>query len=149
MTARARNLTAAIVLVGAGVWWFFAALPFRPLSRIFPQVAAAIVVVLGLILGVLTAIGHGPVIRLAEGDAGERHMRSGTLIGALVLWTALIPVGGLLPASIVGVTVLGLITFRGHHGTLRAIVIALASVLVFFALFRFVLYVPFPRGLLG
>jgi heme A synthase len=135
--------------MAAAGYWYIAAADFRPLSRIFPRVVAGIVFVSALILTVLTLLGRGPVIRLSDGDAGERHMRSGTLMGALVLWTALIPLAGLLGASVVGVVIMGFITFRGHRGTGRAIAIALASVVVFYLLFQLVLHVPFPLGLFG
>ena len=149
MTQRTRNLLSAAVLVAVSVFWYLSAADFRPLSRIFPRVVAAIVGISAVVLAVLTVLGHGPVIRLASGDAGERHMRSGTLMGALVLWTALIPVAGLLLASLVGVAVMGAITFRGHHGTGRAIIVALVSVGAFYLLFQMVLHVPFPVGLFG
>lgn len=149
MTARARNLTSAIVLMGASAYWFLAAADYRPMSRAFPQVLATILFGLALLLAILTLLGHGPVIRLAAGDASQRHMRSGTLMAALVLWTVLIPIGGLLIASLVGVAVMGIITFRAHVGTVRAILIALAGVVVFYLLFNIVLRVPFPMGLLG
>lgn len=149
MTARTRNLTAAGVVLLASAYWFLEAGGFRPLSRIFPRVVAGIVFVSALVLAVLTLVGHGPVIRMATGDSGTRHMRSGTLMGALVLWTALVPLVGLLAAGIVGVIAMGLITFRGHQGTTRAIIIALISVGAFYGLFRYVLFVPFPTGIFG
>jgi hypothetical protein len=147
VTQRARNLTASIVLMAATVYWYRTAEAYRPLSRLYPQVVAGIVFVLAAILGILTLIGHGPVIVIADGDAGERHVRAGTLTVALVLWTALVPLVGLLAASLIGVTIMGLITFRGHTGTIRAILIAVASVIVFYFLFELVLYVPFPTGM--
>jgi putative tricarboxylic transport membrane protein len=149
MTQKARNLTAALVLMALSVYWFLEADGFRPLSALFPKVVALIVFTIGAVLTLWTLLGRGPVIRMAEGDATQRHTRSGTLIGALVLWTALIPFLGLLVASIVGVVVMGLITFRAHVGTIRAIVIALASVLIFYFLFQVLLHVPFPAGLFG
>jgi hypothetical protein len=149
MTARSRNLTSAVVLMAVSAYWFVEAGGFRPLSRIFPRVVAAIVFIAALLLGILTFLGHGPVIQLAEGDAEERHMRSGTLMGAIVGWTALIPLLGLLAASAIGVVAIGFITFRGHHGTGRAIISALISVVVFYFLFQVVLYVPFPMGVFG
>jgi hypothetical protein len=149
MTARTRNLGAAIFVLIVSAYWFVEAGGFRPLSRIFPQVVAAIVFVSAAVLAVLTLMGHGPVIRMATGDSGTRHKRSGTLMGALVLWTALVPLVGLLAAGTVGVIVMGLITFRGHQGTTRAIIIALVSVGAFYALFRYVLFVPFPTGVFG
>lgn len=149
MTARTRNLTAAVVILLVSAYWLVEAGGFRPLSRVFPQVVAGIVFVSALVLAVLTLVGHGPVIRMAEGDSGTRHRRSGTLMAALVLWTALVPVVGLLAAGAVGVIVMGLITFRGHQGTTRAIIIALVSVGAFYGLFRYILYVPFPTGIFG
>ncbi|MEX2445689.1 MAG: tripartite tricarboxylate transporter TctB family protein [Alkalispirochaeta sp.] len=149
MTARTRNFAAAVLVLLVSAYWYVEADGFRPLSRIFPQVVAGIVFVSALVLAVLTLVGHGPVIAMAAGDSGTRHMRSGTLMGALVLWTALVPLVGLLAAGVVGVIVMGLITFRGHHGTTRAIIVALVSVSVFYALFRYVLFVPFPTGIFG
>lgn len=129
------------------VYWHRTAAAYRPLSRLYPQVVAAIVFVLAAVLGILTVIGHGPVIVIAKGDSGERHVRAGTLMAAIVLWTVLVPIIGLLPASLIGVTIMGLITFRGHQGTLRAILVAIASVIIFYFLFEVVLYVPFPTGI--
>lgn len=149
MSEKGRNLSSAVAIMAVSGYWFIAADAFRPLSRLFPQVLGGIVFVLGLILAILTLIGRGPRIRLSGGDSGERHMRSGTLIGALLLWTALIPLSGLLIASVVGTVVIGLLTFRAHAGTLRAIVIALVAVALFYALFSMVLNVRFPLGLLG
>ncbi len=149
MTQKARNLSAAAVIMGVSVYWFVEADGFRPLSALFPKVVAVIVFVVGAILTAWTLLGHGPVIRMAQGDASERHHRSGTMIGALVLWTVLIPFLGLLLASVIGVLVMGLITFRAHVGTIRAIVIALASVLVFYFFFQVLLHVPFPAGVFG
>lgn len=149
MTVRTRNLVSAIAVLLVSAYWFVEAGGFRPLSRIFPQVVAGIVFVSALILAVLTIIGHGPVIQVAGGDSGTRHRRSATLMGALVVWTVLVPLIGMLAAGAVGVILMGVITFRGHHGTIRAILIALVSVVVFYGLFRFVLFVPFPAGVFG
>jgi len=149
MTNRTRNLISAVSVLLVSAYWFFEAGAFRPLSRIFPQVVAGIVFVAALVLAVLTIIGHGPVIQMAGGDSGTRHRRSGTLMGALVVWTALVPLIGMLAAGAVGVVLMGIITFRGHQGTIRAIVIALVSVGFFYGLFRFVLFVPFPAGVFG
>ena len=71
------------------------------------------------------------------------------LIVAMVVWTLLIPVAGLLIASIVGVVTMGTITFRAHAGTIKAIVIALAAVLAFYFFFQQLLHVYFPMGLFG
>lgn len=149
MTVRTRNLISAFSVILVSVYWFVEAANFRPLSRIFPQVVAGIVFITALVLAVLTLIGHGPVIAMAEGDSATRHRRSGTLMGALVVWTALVPLVGLLVAGVVGVVLMGIITFRGHQGTTRAILIALMSVGFFYGLFRFVLFVPFPAGIFG
>lgn len=149
MTQKARNLSAALIIMGVSVFWFVEAGGFRPLSALFPRVAAVILLVLGAVLTVWTLVGHGPVIRMAKGDASQRHARSGTLMAALILWTALIPLLGLLGASIIGVLVMGIITFRAHVGTIRAVVIALVSVLIFYFLFQELLHVPFPLGLFG
>ncbi len=148
MNEKARNLTSAVVLTIVGAYWFVTADAFGPLSRLFPRVISGFVFVLALCLAVLTIAGRGPAIAMAKGDAGERHVRSGTLMAALVLWTALIPLLGLLIASLVGVTLMGVITFRAHTGTVRAIIVALISVGAFYLLFQEILRVRFPMGLL-
>lgn len=148
MSEKMRNLLSGVAILAVSIYWFIAARGFKELSRLYPQVIAVIVGLLALVLLGMTLLGRGPKIALAGGDAGERHLRSGTMIGAMVLWTALIPVVGLLIASIVGVTAMGLITFRAHVGTVRAIIIAVLLVFVFFLLFRFLLNVPFPTGIL-
>lgn len=149
MTQRTRNLLSATVLLVAGVAWFVIARDYRQLSKLYPQVIASVTIVFAIVLGVLTAAGHGPVIRLARGDAAERHLRSGTLIAALVGWTLLIPLLGLLVSSIIGVLAMGILTFRSHIGTKRAVFIAVAVVLVFYFLFQQLLNVYFPMGLFG
>ncbi len=149
MTQKTRNLSAALAIMAVSVFWFLESGTFRPLSALFPRVVAVIVFVIGAILTAWTLFGHGPVIRMAEGDASERHTRAGTLMAALVLWTALIPLLGLLVSSIIGVVVMGVITFRAHVGTIRAIVIALVSVLAFYFVFQVFLHVPFPAGVFG
>ena len=148
MTQRARNLSSSLVLMAVSAFWFVESGTFRQLSQIFPRVLATVVFVLAAIMAFLTLIGRGPVIKLAEGDAGARHMRSGTMIVAMVIWTALIPLIGLLVASLIGVVGIGLLTFRAHIGTLRAIIIAVVLVGAFYLLFAVVLNVPFPRGVL-
>lgn len=149
LSQKSRNIASAVIIMGVSTFWFFEANSFRPLSRLFPQVLAAIVFVLALILLVLTIIGKGPKIRLAGGDSTERHNRAATLIGGLVVWTVLIPVVGLLIASLFGTLLMGMLTFRAHVGTLRAVLIALVSVTLFYILFSVLLNVPFPMGLLG
>ncbi|MFP4302423.1 MAG: tripartite tricarboxylate transporter TctB family protein [Alkalispirochaetaceae bacterium] len=149
LSQQARNLTSAGVIMIVSGYWYFAAESFRPLSRLFPQVLAVIVFSLALILAVLTVLGKGPKIRLSEGDDKDRHSRAATLITVLAVWTALIPVAGLLIASVVGTLLMGLLTFRAHAGTLRAVLIALMSVALFYLLFNVLLNVPFPMGLLG
>ncbi|GEM_PF-2012851 len=149
MTQRARNLLSAVVLLIAGVYWFIEARGYPPLSRLYPQVLAGIIVVLSLLLGGLTLAGFGPVIRLARGDAAERHLRSGMLMTSLIVWTLLIPLGGLLIASLIGVVTMGFLTFRAQKGTIRGIVIAVVVVLGFYFLFQEVLNVYFSFGLLG
>lgn len=148
MTERARNVSASLLVMAGSAYWFVEASSFRPLSRIFPRVLGGVVFLLALTLGVLTLIGRGPSIKLASGDAGARHLRAGTLIGAMLVWTVLIPLIGLLVASILGVVGIGVLTFRAHVGTIRAIVIAVVSVVVFYLLFAVVLHVPFPGGIL-
>lgn len=148
MTQRARNLTSAAVIMAASAYWYIEGSGFRPLSAIFPRVLAVIVFVLAALLGILTLIGHGPVIKVSDGDAAARHLRAGTLMVATVIWTALVPILGLLIASVVGVLGIGILTFRAHIGTIRAIIIAVAFVGLFYALFAIVLNVPFPRGVL-
>lgn len=144
MTERSRNLTASIlVMVGSG-FWFIKSGDFPPLSSIFPRVLGAIVFALAAILAVLTLFGRGPSIKIAEGDAGSRHLRAGTLIAATVVWTALIPIIGLLAASFIGVIGIGILTFRAQVGTIRAIIIAVIAVALFYLLFSVVLNVPFP-----
>lgn len=149
LSQSARNLTSAMVIMAVSGYWYFAADGFRPLSRLFPQVLAAIVFVLALLLGLLTLLGKGPKIRLSGGDDKERHSRSTTLMTGLIIWTVLIPISGLLIASVAGTLLIGMLTFRAHVGTLRAVVIALLSVGLFYLLFSVVLNVPFPMGLLG
>lgn len=149
MTQRSRNLLSAIVLLVASVYWFIEARDYPPLSRLYPQVLAGIIVVLSLLLGGLTLAGFGPVIRLARGDAAERHLRSGMLMTSLIVWTLLIPLGGLLIASLIGVVTMGFLTFRAQAGTIRGIVIAVVVVLGFYFLFQEVLNVYFSFGLLG
>lgn len=148
MSEKARNLLSGFAILTVSIYWFVAAGEFKELSRLYPQVIAVIVAFLALVLLGMTLFGRGPKIALAGGDAGERHMRSGTMIVVLVLWTALIPVVGLLIASVLGVTAMGLLTFRAHVGTIRAIIIAVILVFVFFLLFRILLNVPFPTGIL-
>lgn len=148
MIERTRNLLSGSIILAVSVYWFVAAADYKELSRLYPQVIAVIVAGLALVLLGMTIFGNGPKIQLATGDPGERHLRSTTMIVAMIVWTALIPVLGLLIASVIGVTTMGLITFRAHAGTVRAIVIAVALVFVFFLLFRFLLNVPFPRGIL-
>jgi hypothetical protein len=149
LSQTARNAASALIIMGVSTFWFFEANSFRPLSRLFPQVLAAIVFVLALILLVLTLLGKGPQIRLAGGDTAQRHNRAATLIGALLVWTVLIPVTGLLIASLLGTLLMGMLTFRAHLGTFRAVIIALVSVTLFYILFSVLLNVPFPMGLLG
>ncbi len=148
MTQRTRNLLSAIIVLAIGGYWFFAAYEYRELSRLYPQVIAGIVVTLATILLVLTLLGHGPKIQIATGDASERHLKSGTMMAVMIVWTALIPVVGLLIASVIGVAAMGTITFRAHVGTRRAIIVAVIAVFAFFVLFRYLLNVPFPTGLL-
>lgn len=148
MTERARNVSASLLVMAGSAYWVVEASRFRPLSRIFPQVLGGAVFLLALTLGILTLIGKGPTIKLSSGDAGARHLRAGTLIGAMLVWTALIPLVGLLVASILGVVGIGVLTFRAQVGTIRAILIAVISVVVFYILFAVVLNVPFPGGIL-
>ncbi len=148
MKQTARNLTAAILVMAASAYWFLESDGFRPLSRLFPRFVSAVVFVLAAILAALTLFGKGPIIRISRGNAETRHLRSGTLIVAMTVWTALIPLLGLLTASLLGVTGIGVLTFRAHIGTRRAIFIAVAVVIAFYLLFALALNVPFPRGLL-
>ncbi len=148
MNEKTRNLLASLIVLGVSAYWFMESGTFRPLSRLFPRVIAAVVFVLALLLIVLTMTGKGPRIRIVQGNPEVRHLRSGTLIGATIVWTVLIPLTGLLSASIVGVVSIGILTFRAHIGTVRAIVIAVVVVVAFYLLFALVLSVPFPRGVL-
>jgi len=147
LSQRSRNLLSASILLVVGIYWYAEGATYGPLSRLYPQVLAIMIVILALLLGGLTLAGNGPVIRIARGDAAERHRRSGSLILAMIVWTLLIPVAGLLIASIVGVIAMGTITFRAHAGTIKAIVIALVAVLAFYFLFQQLLNVYFPMGL--
>lgn len=146
MKGATRNALAALVLIAVSTFWFTDSARFRELSRIFPRTIAVFLGGLAVLLLVLTIRGRGPAVATAEGDSTVRHRRSATLIAGLVIWTALIPVAGLLVASLAGVTFMGFITFRAHAGTKRAIIIAVISVVGFYLVFQFLLYVPFPMG---
>lgn len=148
MNSTARNLSASIALMIASVYWYVEAGSFRQLSRLFPRVVAGIVFVLALILAVLTILGHGPKVDVAESDSRQRHRRAAGLMLTLVVWMGLIAVAGLLIASIIGTVLMGLVTFRAHSGTIRATVIALAVLGGFYVMFAWLLHVPFPTGLL-
>lgn len=149
LSQKTRNLLSAGILLVVGIFWFIEAGDYGPLSRLYPRVLAVLVVLLALLLGGLTLAGFGPVIKIAMEDARERHLRSGSLMVALVVWTALIPLVGLLIASILGVLFMGYLTFRSHHGTMRAVIIALVVVVGFYFLFQRVLNVYFTMGILG
>ena len=149
MSSKARNMVASAAIMAVSLFWYIEAGSFRSLSALFPRVVAVILFILALILSILTLLGLGPAIRRREGDATQRHVRSATLIAALVVWTSLIPLIGLLFSSVVGVLFLGVVTFRAHVGTVRAVTLALISVVVFYLIFRLLLQVPFPMGMLG
>ena len=149
MSSKARNIVASAAVMAISVFWYVEAGSFRSLSALFPRVVAVILFVLAVILLILTLLGLGPTIRTADGDTTQRRLRSATLIAALIVWTSLIPLIGLLAASVVGVLFLGVVTFRAHVGTIRAVTVATISVVVFYLLFRILLHVPFPMGLLG
>lgn len=148
-----RNIIAALACITVGLYWYRGAQGFRELSRLFPEVVGLVLVVLGGVLLAVTVRGgsgashSGTSTATATNTAttsGVRHYRSATLLGSLILWTLLIPFIGLLPASLGGVALMGYFTFSGHQGTGRAIIVAGITVILFFALFTWVLRVPFP-----
>lgn len=151
-----RNVIAALACITVGLYWYRGAQGFRELSRLFPEVVGLVLAILGGVLLAVTVRGgsgasqsgastttHTPANNTAT-TSGVRHYRSATLLGSLILWTLLIPFIGLLPASLGGVTLMGYFTFSGHQGTRRAIIVAGITVILFFALFTWVLRVPFP-----
>ncbi len=146
-----RNIIAALACIPVGLYWYRGAQGFRELSRLFPEVVGLVLMVLGGVLLAVTVRGGSGASHSGTSTAtntattsGVRHYRSATLLGSLILWTLLIPFIGLLPATLGGVALMGYFTFSGHQGTGRAIIVAGITVILFFALFTWVLRVPFP-----
>jgi len=145
-----RDIIAALACIGVGLYWFQTAQRFRELSRLFPEIAGVVLAALAGLLLVITLAGLRKETVASKQSlpsaqpTGTRHYRSATLLGSLGLWTILIPMIGILPASLAGVTLMGFSTFAGHQGTRRAIIIAGVTVILFYALFAGVLRVPFP-----
>lgn len=141
-----RNVIAALACITVGLYWYRGAQGFRELSRLFPEVVGLVLAILGGVLLAVTVRGDSGASQSGASTttSGVRHYRSATLLGSLILWTLLIPFIGLLPASLGGVALMGYFTFSGHQGTGRAIIVAGITVILFFALFTWVLRVPFP-----
>lgn len=143
---------AALLIMAAGAYWLQQSYRFGELSALFPRVISLIMLVLAavwfastLVKAIAGATAQG-VTDVHETVAERRRAayQSLVVIVWLVVWTALVPVIGLLLASFVGVTGLTLAAFWGTVGTRRSVLLALVVVWLFYLTFRFLVHVPFP-----
>ncbi len=150
-----KDRIAALVLVGVGVFAWIEAQRYGPMSRLFPQVVAVALVVLSLFLFASSFSARSrraAAERQAESSEGERPDVRGVLLSLLVIvaWTLLLEVLGVWTSSVIAFVALVIILRSTERAAVVWRSVALGVVLVtgFVLLFRVVLRVPLPEGVL-
>lgn len=150
-----KDRIAALVLVGVGVFAWIEAQRYGPMSRLFPQVVAVALVVLSLFLfasSFSVRSRRAAAERRTETREHERPDVRGVVLSLLVIvaWTLLLEVLGVWTSSVIAFISLVLILRSTERAAVVWKSIALGVVLVtgFVLLFRIVLRVPLPEGVL-
>lgn len=148
--AREFDTGGLIVAAGAflcGLYVMWEAQDFTMLGSVFPKFVAILLLVVSLALAAAIVLRRQ---RPAKPIDGSLARRAGLAL-ALVVWTALIPVLGFAPASVLGFVAVGLVskyeTWTARNWAAFAAT-AVIGVVVFCFIFTAFLKVPLPGGLL-
>lgn len=141
------GIVGSAILVAIGAAAFYFAKDFSALGSVFPRtIGAAMILFAGSYL-VLALVRPGPPKPVEQGSA----LRRAALFGVMLAWSLLLERVGFLSTSIAAFTAILFIANYDRWTARRAVTYAVASALLLgglYAVFRFVLQVPLPTGLL-
>ncbi len=141
------GIVGCAILVAIAVAAFYFAGDFTALGQVFPRtVSAAMILFAGLYI-VMAVLRPGPPRPVERGSAFRRAV----LFGVMVAWALLLERVGFLATSVAAFTAILLAANYDRWTPRRAVGYALAGALVLgglYAIFRFVLQVPLPQGML-
>ena len=137
--------SAAFAVGGALALWY--SRDFSPLGSVFPRTMAVVMILLSAVY-VVVALARPKAPKAVEAGSPARRI---ALAVTLLAWALLLERVGFLVTSACAFAVILVIANYDRWTPLRAIAYVAASALLLgglYAVFRFVLQVPFPQGML-
>jgi putative tricarboxylic transport membrane protein len=135
----------AFIVAGALALWH--SREFSPLGSVFPRTMAVLMITLSIAYIAVTLLRPKGI----EPQAGGSAWRRGALMVVFVAWSLLLDRLGFLATSIVAFVALLVIANYDRWTPRMAVIYGLAGALVMaglYSVFRFVLQVPMPAGIL-
>lgn len=135
----------AFIVVGALALWF--SREFSPLGSVFPRTMAILMIALSIAYIAMTLLRPKRIEPQPEGSAWRR----GALMVVFLAWSLLLDRVGFLATSMVAFVALLVIANYDRWTPRMAVIYGLAGALVMgglYSIFRFVLQVPMPAGIL-
>jgi putative tricarboxylic transport membrane protein len=136
----------AIAIAGAGLAWYYAK-DFSDMGAVFPRTIAAVMMILAAVYIAFAVLRPKAQAKPAPGSAARRA----GLVAVMVAWSALLEPLGFLTTSIACFTAILAIANYDRWTPRLAVTYAIAGAVILgglYAIFRFVLQVPLPTGLM-
>jgi putative tricarboxylic transport membrane protein len=141
------GIAGCAVLIGVAILAIVYSSDFTPLGSVFPRtIAAAMILFCGLYI-VLAITRPGPPKPVEAGSAWRRAVLFAVMVG----WAIALEKVGFLATSVVAFVAILLAANYDRWTARRSVGYAIASALILgglYAVFRFVLQVPLPEGML-
>jgi putative tricarboxylic transport membrane protein len=142
-----RSIVGAAAFIVVGALAIHYSSEFSPLGQVFPRTIAVLMIVLSAIYIALALLRPGGGVKPEGGSLARRLILAGTMFG----WALLIRPVGFLTTSVVCYALI-LVIANYDRWTPRRLLSYAASgaavVVGLFAIFAYVLQVPFPQGVL-
>lgn len=142
-----RSIIGAAAFIVIGVLAIYYSADFSPLGMVFPRTVAVIMIALSAVYIAVALLRPVPGAAAQRGSAVRR-----TLLGVAMLgWALMLQPVGFFVTSIVCYALILVITNYDRWTPRRAVIYAASGMVVvggLYALFAYVLQVPFPQGVL-
>ena len=141
------GIAGSVVFIIIGILAYWGARDFSPLGSVFPRTMAVAMVVFSAVYIAMALLRPSAPPALPAGS----YWRRGGVMAVLIAWSFLLGPVGFLTTSVVAYTALLVIANYDRWTPRTAVIYAVAGTLVLGGLywvFRYVLQVPLPQGVL-
>lgn len=142
-----RSIAGAAAFIAIGVLAIYYSSEFSSLGSVFPRTIAVLMIVLSCVYIAMAVLRPAPGVASERGSLPRRLLLAATMLA----WALLLHPVGFLTTSVVCYAVVLVITNYDRWTPGRAVAYAASGIAVvggLFAIFAYVLQVPFPHGLL-